>query len=326
MTAIIKLLAQRLGKALLILTAVVICNFFLVHATPGDPAAVMAGESGAADPAYMAQLREQFGLDRPLPVQLGTYLAKVAQGDLGYSHRQQKPVLELLLERLPATLAVTLTAFVLALALGVLAGVVAALNAGRWADTAVTVIALFAYATPIFWIGLMAVLLFSVQLGWLPAFGFETVGAGYSGLERLLDIGRHMVLPVLTLALFYLAVYARLTRASMLEVRDMDFVKTARAKGLTETAIVRRHVLRNALLPVITLAGIQAGHLIGGSIVVETVFAWPGLGRLTFDAVLGRDYPVLLGVFLFSSAMVIVLNMLTDVIYRLVDPRIEVPA
>lgn len=319
-----QLFASRLVKAAAILIAIVVMNFFLVHAAPGDPAMVMAGEAGAADEKFVTQLREQFGLDRPLYEQLGTYVGKIVQGDLGFSYRQQRPVWDILAERLPATLVLTLTAFILALAAGVALGTLAAVTVGTWADSAITVIALLAYATPIYWIGLMLSLLFSIQLGWLPAFGYETIGAGYTGLAHVADVAVHLILPVITLALFYMAGYARLTRASMLEVRSLDFVKTAKAKGLTQGRIVTRHVLRNAILPVITVAGIQAGQLVGGSILIETVFAWPGIGRLAFEAVLQRDYQVLLGIFLVTSVMVILFNILTDILYGLVDPRIQV--
>lgn len=316
-------LGRRLVKAVFILLAIVILNFLLVHAAPGDPAMVMAGEAGAADEEFVEQLREQFGLDRPLHEQLVSYVGNVAQGDLGFSYRQQRPVWDLMIERLPATLVLTLSAFVLALVGGVLLGTLAALNVGRWGDTAITVIALLSYATPIYWVGLMLALLFSVNLGWLPAFGYESIGANLTGFARVWDIIQHMILPVVTLGLFYMAVYTRLTRASILEVCDMDFVKTARAKGLREGPIVARHVLRNAILPVITFAGVQAGHLIGGSILIETVFAWPGLGRLAFDAVLQRDYQVLLGIFFITSVLVIMFNIITDILYSIVDPRVE---
>ena len=324
MLGYLSFIGRRLFKAVFVLAAVVILNFLLIHAAPGDPATVMAGEAGAADPLFIAQLRHQFGLDQSLAHQLWVYLDHIVHGDLGFSYRQQRPVWDLLAARLPATLLLTLSAFVLALLGGVLFGTLAAINVGRLTDTAVTVLALLSYATPIYWVGLMLVLLFSVDLAWLPAFGYETVGGGFTGLAHAGDIARHMVLPVTTLGLFYMAVYARLTRASILEVSTLDFVKTARAKGQRERTIVWRHVLRNALLPVITMAGIQAGQLVGGSIMVETVFAWPGLGRMTFDAVVQRDYQVLLGVFFITSVLVIFFNILTDIVYSLVDPRVEI--
>lgn len=317
---------SRLFKAALVVVGIIVLNFLLIRLAPGDPATVMAGEAGAADEQFLAQLRSDFGLDRPLPVQLFVYVKGVVTLDLGYSYRHKRRVAELLLERLPATLLLTSTAFVLALGVGIVLGVLAASRVGRWADTAITVLALAFYATPLFWVGLMLILLFSVVLGWLPPFGMMTVGAGHTGLAHVLDIGRHLLLPALTLGLFYMAIYARLTRATMLEVQGMEFVRTARAKGLPPGRIIRAHVLRNAVLPVITIAGVQAGQLVGGSIVVETVFAWPGIGRIAFESLLQRDYNTLLGVFFLTSVMVVLFNLLTDLVYGLVDPRIEVGA
>ncbi len=319
-----RFIAGRLLKAIVILICITILNFFLIHAAPGDPAAVMAGEAGETDAVFLQQLRERFGLDQPLYMQLFIYLKSVVQLDLGYSYRQQLPVLDLIVDRLPATLLLSLSAFVISLGLGILAGAVASARQGRWSDTLISMVALIFYATPLFWLALMAVLLFSVQLGWLPGFGYETVGAGYTGIARALDILSHLVLPALTLGLFFMAVYVRMTRASMLEVNTMDFVKTAKAKGLRPGVIQRRHVLRNALLPVVTLAGLQAGQLVGGAVLIETVFAWPGIGRLMFEALSQRDYNLLLGVFVISAAMVLLFNLITDVLYRVVDPRIRV--
>lgn len=318
-----RFLGRRVVKSLLVLAAIAIFNFFLVRAAPGDPAELLAGMSGAADAATVAKLRADFGLDQPILTQLGRYLSDIATLNLGYSMVRQAPVAELIMAHLPQTLLLTLTAFVLALVAGIFLGVQAALRVGKWGDSAISTLAMLFYATPSFWIGLMLVLLFSVNLGWLPPFGYETVGAGHTGLARMFDIGRHLTLPALTLGLFYMAIYARLTRASMLEVSHMDFVKTARAKGMPEGMVIRKHVLRNALLPVITFAGLQAGSLIGGAVLIETVFAWPGIGRLAFDALLQRDYAVLLGVFFVASVIVVAINVLTDIVYSLVDPRIE---
>ncbi|WP_454767084.1 ABC transporter permease [Cupriavidus campinensis] len=316
---------SRLVQGVFAILVIATVNFLLIRAAPGDPVSVMAGEAGASDPQFVAQLRMQFGLDQPLPVQLGHYLSKVAQFDLGFSYRQQQPVLDLILQRLPATLLLTGSAFVLSVVFGVALGAWASRRAGSLTDSAITTFALLFYATPLYWLAMMAVLLFSVQLEWLPGFGYFTVGADLHGLARVFDIGVHLILPSLTLALFYMAVYARMTRASMLEVAQMDFVKTARAKGLRPGRIQRAHILRNALLPVVTLAGIQAGGMIGGAVLTETVFAWPGIGRLMFDALLQRDYNLLLGCFLVTAAMAVVFNLITDFIYTLVDPRIEMP-
>ncbi|MEM7693339.1 MAG: ABC transporter permease [Pseudomonadota bacterium] len=319
---ILILLVTRLAKAVVVLLLIVIANFLLIHAAPGDPAAVMAGEAGAADEIFIQQLRERFGLNEPFHIQLWTYVQGVIQLDLGYSYRQQAPVLDLIMDRLPATLLLTLSAFVISLTLGILLGVIAAARQGTWADTGITTLSLLFYATPLYWVALMAVLLFSVQLGWLPGFGFETIGANYTGLSKVLDVAQHLILPALTLGLFFTAIYMRMTRASMLEVAGMDFVKTARAKGLAPGRIQRRHILRNALLPVVTLAGLQAGQLVGGAVLTETVFAWPGIGRLMFEALAQRDYNLLLGILLISAAMVIAFNIITDIVYAIVDPRI----
>lgn len=319
-------LARQIVKSAVVVLAIAVCNFLLIHAAPGDPASVMAGQSGAGDPKYLEQLRHQFGLDLPLSRQLVIYLGSLLRFDLGFSQRLQAGVASLIAERLPATLLLTGVAFGIALAGGVTMGALAAQRVGRWTDSAITVVALAFYATPIYWVGLMLVLVFGVWLEWLPSFGMTDPGLDLHGLALVMDLARHLVLPALTLGLFYLAVYARLTRATMLEVAGLDFVRTARAKGVPEGRILRAHVLRNALLPVITLAGIQAGQLVGGSILVETVFAWPGIGRLAFEALLARDYQVLLGVFLVTSIMVVLFNLLTDLVYALVDPRVEAAA
>lgn len=320
-------LLSRLAKAIGVILGVVIVNFFLIRLAPGDPAAVLAGQAGSDDPAYLEQLRQAFGLDQPVLTQLYLYLKGVVQLDLGFSYRNNVPVLDLILERLPATFLLMSCAFVFSVLLGVLLGVIAAKarygNRHRWVDTAVTSGALVLYATPLFWLSLMGILLFSVVLGWLPAFGMESVGSNLTGWARAQDIAMHLILPTVTLGCFFMAFYVRLTRASMLEVIGMDFVKTAKAKGVPSGTIIRKHVLRNALLPVITFAGIQLGQMAGGAVLTETVFAWPGIGRLMFDALLQRDYQLLLGIFLVTSAMVVIFNLLTDITYRIVDPRIS---
>jgi peptide/nickel transport system permease protein len=318
-----RFIAGRIVKGIVILFIIAILNFFLIRLAPGDPAAVLAGEAGAADEAYLEQLRERFGLDRPLPEQLWIYLRGYATLDLGYSVRQQQPVADLIFARLPATLLLTGTAFVISLLLGTLLGALAAARVGRWSDSAITTGALIFYATPLFWIALMSQIVFSLWLGWVPNVGYRTIGAGYTGLAHALDVAHHLILPALTLGLFFTALYARMMRASMLEVAGQDFVKTARAKGLHPRIVQRRHVARNAILPVVTLAGLQAGQLVGGAVLTETVFAWPGIGRLMFDALVQRDYQLLLGVFFVSSAMVVLFNLVTDIVYGIADPRIE---
>jgi peptide/nickel transport system permease protein len=319
-------IAQRIVKGVVVLIAIIVLNFFLIRLAPGDPAIVMAGEAGAGDKVFVQQLREKFGLDRPLPEQLFVYVKGVLSFDLGFSVRQQAPVSQLIVERMPATLLLTLSAFAISLTFGILVGVLAARFAGTYLDTVITVMALIFYATPLFWIALIAILFFSVWMDWLPSFGYETVGANYTGFRHMLDVGAHLIMPAATIGLFFMATYTRMTRASMLEVKRLDFVKTARAKGLRDSIIQRRHILRNALLPVVTLAGVHSGTLIGGAVLTETVFAWPGIGRLMYEALLQRDYNLLLGVFVVCSAMVLIFNLVTDLVYRLVDPRIEFAA
>jgi peptide/nickel transport system permease protein len=321
--AVVLAIAGWLAKFVAVVLVIATFNFVLVHAAPGDPAQVIAGQSGSADAKLLSQLRAEYGLDKSYPVQLASYLKRILTLDLGFSYRQQRPVLALLAERLPATLLLTGTAFLIALVLGVVLGTLAGVRAGTWSDTLFTVLSLLLYAMPVFWLGLMLVLLFSVKLDWLPAFGYITIGVEMTPLQHIRDIASHLLLPAASLAAVYLAIYARLMRSSVIEVVHQDFIKTAGAKGLKQGRIVARHILRNAILPVITVAGMQAGALVGGAVVIETVFAWPGLGRLTYDAVLQRDYPVMLGIFLVMSIIVIVLNLVTDAIYRLIDPRVS---
>lgn len=316
-------LGVRLAKMVAVILLIAVFNFMLVRAAPGDPALVIAGQSGATDAAFLERVRADYGLDKPMATQLATYMGKIVTLDLGYSHRQQRTVASAIAERLPATLLLTLSAFAISLVGGVVLGALAGVRAGKLSDTLISLLALVIYATPVFWLGLMLVLLFSVQLGWLPAFGYQTIGTSISGWAAVVDKLRHLALPAFTLGMLYLAIYARLMRSSIIEVSHQDYVKTARAKGASEGRILWRHMLRNALLPVVTMAGVQAGTLIGGSVVIETVFAWPGLGRLTYDAVLQRDYQVMLGVFLVLSVLVIFFNWVTDLLYRVIDPRIQ---
>ncbi|MDZ4358025.1 MAG: ABC transporter permease [Variovorax sp.] len=315
--------ARRCGKAVLVILFVIAINFALIRAAPGDPATILAGESGAVDAGFVERVRKDYGLDRPLPVQLFTYMKQLLSFDLGNSYRENRPVKEIILEKLPATLLLTLSAFVFSIAVGVGLGIAAARRAGSALDALITAGSLVFFAMPLFWFGLLAIVLFSVKLGWLPPYGMSTVGADLAGWRAWLDTARHLLMPAATLGLFYVAVYTRVTRAAAMEVMEQDFVKTAHAKGVPESRIWRRHILRNAILPVITFVSLQAGHILGGSVLVETVFAWPGIGRLAFDALFQRDYNLLLAVFFVSSVMVVVFNLVADLLYSLADPRIE---
>ncbi len=301
---------------------IVLC-FFLLQLVPGDAADVLAAESGSATAETMNALRERFGLDQPMLLQLINYLIHLAHLDLGYSTRFGMPVSKLISERLPNTLLLMVSAFAMALVLGILAGWVMAIFAGRWPDRLLQIVVLLFYSTPGFWVGLMAIVLFSVKLGWLPSNGSMTVGIPMSGVHLLLDRASYLVLPSLALSSFFIAVYARLTRATMLEVQGQDFIRTASAKGLHPIAVQLRHIVRNALIPVATVASIHLGNLLGGAVVVETVFGWPGMGRLALEAVIGRDFNVLLGVLLLSSLLVIVANAGMDLLQAWLDPRVQ---
>jgi len=316
-------LVRRVLQAVPVVLTIVVLNFLLLQLAPGDAAQVLAGEAGSASPEYMAQLRERFGLDRPVLMQLALYVKSVLTLDLGYSFRHSMPVLDLVLGRLGPTLLLMGVTLVLSVGTGVGLGLLAAARVHSWRDTVVSILALVSYATPLFWIGLMLIVVFSLRLGWFPTSGLETIGAFYEGWRRTLDVAHHLVLPAITLSLFYMALYTRLMRAAMLEQAGMDYVATARAKGLSERRVLLVHVLRNAVLPVITMAGVQLGSLLGGSIVVESVFAWPGLGLLAFQALFARDLNLLMGVFFLSTCLVIVVNLAVDLVYTLLDPRIE---
>ncbi len=323
LTARLTFILRRILQAIPILLAIMIINFLLLKLAPGDAADVLAGEAGSATPEYMAELRERFGLDQPVAVQLVKYLGRVAVLDFGFSFRHEMPVTELVLDRLGPTLILMVTTITIAVGVGSLLGVLAAVGLNTWRDSFISVLALVSYATPLFWVGLMLILLFSVRLGWFPTSGMETISAFHTGWDRVWDIAHHLVLPALTLSLFYLALYTRLMRASMLEQQGMDYVTTARAKGLTDRWITFRHVLRNALLPVVTMAGVQVSSLIGGSVIVETVFGWPGLGQLAFESLFARDLNLLMGIFFLSAVLVLVVNLVVDILYTMLDPRIE---
>lgn len=301
---------------------IVILNFFLLKLAPGDAADVMAGEAGSATEETMAALRERFGLNLPLLDQLLTYLNNLAHFSLGFSPRYGMPVSDLIWQRLPGTLTLMAMALIIAIIIGMALGSVMASFAGRLPDRLLSIFSLLFYSVPGFWIGLMLIVLFSVTLGWLPSGGAGTIGSPLKGWAAFVDKARYMVLPATSLALFYVAIYARLTRAAMLEVRNQDFVRTAYAKGLSPVSVTVRHILRNALIPITTMAGMHIGGMLGGAVVVETVYSWPGLGRLAFEAVMGRDYTVLLGILLLSSLLVIFANAAVDLLQTWLDPRI----
>lgn len=313
--------ARRLLAGVPLIVGVLAIAFALIHLAPGDPIQALAGDGG--DAAYYAAMRARYGLDRPLPEQFGRYALAILRGDLGYSFSYGQPVGRVILDRLPATLLLTGTALVLSTALGILLGVLTAIRPHGPLDHGVAVVTLIAYAMPVFWLGQLLVLFFAVQLGALPVQGMISVREGYTGGQHLLDVARHLALPALTLALPQLALNARLMRTSLREALAEEYIATARAKGLSERAVLWRHALRNALLPVVTALGGHLGILLTGAALTETVFAWPGLGRLLLDAALKRDYPLLMAIFLLVSVVVVAANLLTDILYTALDPRVR---
>ncbi len=314
---------QRVGYAAILLFAVLVLNFALMHLAPGDIADTIAGDMGGADAEVMADIRRSYGLDLPVWEQLIKYLGGVLHFDLGYSFYFNTPVVTLLLERVPATLLLVVAAQILAISVGVLLGVIAARQPNGMASHVVTLIALFGFSAPVFWTGIMLLITFSLWVPIFPVAGMQDVTIDGNWFERMLDVGRHLVLPVITLASVFLALYSRLCRASMLEVLGSDYIRTARAKGLSTREVVVKHALKNALNPVVTLAGLQFSAVVSGAVLVETVFSWPGLGTLALQSIIARDTPTILGILFFSALVVVVANLLTDLVLRMIDPRIR---
>ena len=289
------------------LVGVLLIVFMMVRLAPGDPAVLLAGEF--ADAATIERMRERFGLDRSYPEQFGRFIGGLVQGDLGRSTRTNRLVTNDLATFFPNTLELALAAILVSLLVGIPAGVLSAMRPNGPLDFGVTFFALLGVSMPVFWFGLLAILIFSVQLGWFPVAGRGTLA--------------HLVLPAITLGLSSTAIVARMTRSSMLEVLNQDFVRTARSKGLVDRSVVLKHALRNALVPVVTVVGLQFGQLLAGAVITETVFTWPGIGRLLVDSIRARDYPVVQGAVLMIAVAFVLVNLVVDLIYGFIDPRIR---
>lgn len=313
--------ARRILQAIPLLLAILVLTFVLVHLAPGDPMTIFAGESG--DAAYYAEMRARFGLDRPIHEQLGVYLLNVVRGDFGFSYAHRRPVLEVIVDRIPPTLLLMLTALTLSTAAGLWLGAQAARRADRPADHAITVGTLVAGATPAFWLGQVLVIVFAAELGWFPVQGISSPRGVAPGLPQLLDLLHHLALPAATLGLLQLALVTRLTRAGLREVLTEEYIRTAQAKGVAPGTVLRRHALPNAILPVVTVVGGHFGTMLTGAVLTEIIFAWPGLGRLLYDATLARDYPLLMATFFVASLSVILANLATDLTYGVLDPRVR---
>lgn len=318
-----RFIVRRLFYAAILVLAVVVLNFLLIRLAPGDPIETLAGQMGGMTEAIRDELRKTYGLDQPVLTQLGIYIGRILRGDLGYSYFFNLPVTSLIFDRLPATMLLLLTSLCLSISLGTTLGVIASRRPNGLLSQLITMTSVVGYSAPVFWTGMLLVILFASVIPILPVSGMRSAAVSRGWLLDALDVARHLVLPAASLAFVQMAQYSRLTRASMLDVLGADYVRTARAKGLGERTVFFKHAFRNAMLPIVTIIGLQFGNMLAGAIVVETVFNWPGLGRLAFDSVLRRDYPTLLGLLFFSSLLVILANQVTDFCYRLADPRIK---
>lgn len=306
---------RRFVSMIPVLFLVSVIVFSLLHLTPGDPATTILGEE--ATPESLAALREELGLNEPLPVQYVRWLADVLQGDLGRSLRTNKPVSESIIDRLPVTLELTILSIIISLVIAIPVGIISALRRNSVADSTSTTIALMGISLPNFFLAILLIFLFSVRLGWLPPIGYTPF------LEDPVDNLKRMIMPALTLGTALAAIVMRMTRSSLLEVLDQDYIRTARAKGLRESRMIRVHALKNALIPVVTIVGLQIGGLLGGAIITETIFVQPGIGRLLVDAIFQRDFPVVQGVVLFASIAFLMANLAVDLAYAYLDPRIR---
>jgi peptide/nickel transport system permease protein len=313
------LLLRRLLLALPLIFAVVTLTFFLVHLAPGDPAYILAGD--APSPEFLARIRAEYGLDQTLTVQFFSFLSKAATGDFGTSIYFHKPVFAVILDRFPATVLLTGTAMVIASCLGILLGVAAANHAGTRIDALISAASLVGYSVPGFWIGQLLILLFAVQLDWVPAGGMTAARASYTGWRHISDVAMHMILPVTTLTLYLLTMIARFTRTAMVEALNQDFIRVAEAKGASPRRVLWNHAFRNAVVTTVTVIGLEFGAVLAGAVIVEIVYGWPGLGRLFYDAIYRRDFPLLTGSFMFSSIIVIAVNTVSDGVCAMLDPR-----
>ena len=318
----VNFVSRRLLHALPLLVCVIVFNFFLIHLAPGDPIQALVGEFPAPE-SYIVEMRKVFGLDQPVYIQLLLYIKNVLAGDLGFSFYYRQPVLTVILDRVPATLQLMVPALLFSAAVGIVLGVLSARKPYSLADNTISVFSLFGYCVPAFWLGQMLMATFAIELGWLPSQGMKTVGADLKGVSLIIDRTAHLVMPFAALAIRHLAVNARMMRSSMLEVAYEDFVTVARAKGLDEKAVIAHHMVPNALMPVVTIIGVDVGFLFTGSVLVESVFGWPGIGRLMYESIIKRDYPVLMGNFLITTVLVVVVNLIVDLIYLWLDPRVK---
>jgi peptide/nickel transport system permease protein len=304
-----------------LILVVIVINFVLMQLAPGDVASTLAGED--VDPAYLNHIRTLYGLDRPILAQLASYLGQVLQGDLGFSFRSREPVITEIMRRVPATLLLVGTSLLIGSVVGTAIGTLLARRPGSLGDTTVSTIAIAIYSVPVFWLGLMLILLFGVQLRWLPTSGMVSLVPASTTLGHIADVASHMVLPALALSSIWMGQYMRIARTSVAQVMGESYITTVRAIGFPERTVLLHYALRNALLPVVTMFGLQMGLVLAGAVLTETVFAWPGLGRLIYEAILARDIPVIMGAYVIMSVTVAIASLLTDLAYAALDPRVQ---
>jgi len=312
----------RVAQSALLLVLVVSLSFLFIRLAPGDPVTYLYG-SQQLSAEVLTNIRHEWGLDRPLWQQYWAYVQNVLRGNLGYSQINQQSVTPLLRAIVPNTLLLMAPSILIAAGIGVLLGVAAARRVNHWWDYSIGALSLIGYSTPPFWLGIIFIVTFASRLRWLPTQGMATLGADHRGLAGVLDVARHMALPTGVLVWWYLAAFARLTRASMLEESAKPYLVTARMKGLPERQVVYRHALRNAAKPILTILGLQLGTMLAGAVMTEVVFAWPGMGRVLFTAIIQHDYPVVLGIFMLVGTVVVLTNLTVDLLYLIVDPRIR---
>ncbi len=313
---------KRLGTGALVVLFSILFNFVIIRLAPGDPTRLLAGKDNP-NPELIAALRAKYGLDKPLLVQFGMYIKQLAHGDLGYSYVSSSSVWELIETRIGPTLLLSLTGLILAVIIGTLLGVYAARKKGSKFDVFLCSISYLFDSTPSFWLGLMLILIFASTLKWFPTSGMYSLRANYKGIKHILDVGKHLFLPALTMTLLNIPYYFRIARSSVLQTMSEDFIMTLRATGMSESRIFNKYVMRNAIIPTITVFGISLAYVVTGVSMIEIVFAWPGMGRLMLDSITKRDYPTLSGIYLLLSCSVAIMMIVVDIVYAWVDPRIR---
>lgn len=319
-----KYIFRRVPQLIPLIIFAIVLNFTLMHMAPGSPLDYLIGGGEVVPQEYIDKLNRDFGLDKPLHEQLIIYISNVFRGNFGNSYRYRAPVIQIIAQRIPNTLLLMTTSIVFAFILGVFLGISSSKKPYSFIDNIASSISILGYSIPTFWLGMLLIIVFAVNLRWLPSLGMSTMGMiGLTGWAAVIDTVRHLILPTITLGTAYLALYTRLTRASMLEELRKDYIITAWGKGLDDRTVYYKHAFRNAMLPIITVFGLNLGLMLTGATLTETVFSWPGLGRLVYESITTRDYPILMGIFIIVSITVVLANFIVDILYAVLDPRVR---